>query len=72
VWEVERYDSLQRRRLEVKPGLTGLWQISGRKDTGFDYMVQKDIEYVERQGLWTDLRIIRRTIPCLLSGKGAR
>lgn len=70
--EYERYDSRQRRRLEVKPGLTGLWQVSGRKDTDFDFMVQKDIEYIECQSLTFDLRILLKTIPVVLMGKGAR
>ena len=70
--EYKRYDNLQRRRLEVKPGLTGLWQVSGRKDTDFDFMVKKDIEYIEQQSLGLDLRILLKTIPAVLIGKGAR
>lgn len=70
--EYNRYNSLQRRRLEAKPGLTGLWQISGRKDTDFDFMVQKDIEYIESQSFAFDLRILLKTIPVVLMGKGAR
>jgi lipopolysaccharide/colanic/teichoic acid biosynthesis glycosyltransferase len=70
--EYARYDRRQRRRLEVKPGLTGLWQVSGRKDTDFDFMVQKDIEYIEQQSLRFDLQILLKTIPVVLTGKGAR
>ena len=70
--EYERYNGLQKRRLEAKPGLTGLWQISGRKDTDFDFMVQKDIEYIESQSFAFDLRILLKTIPVVLMGKGAR
>lgn len=70
--EYERYDVNQQRRLEAKPGLTGLWQVSGRKDTDFDFMVQKDLEYIEHQSLGYDLRILLKTIPVVLMGKGAR
>jgi lipopolysaccharide/colanic/teichoic acid biosynthesis glycosyltransferase len=70
--EYERYDAQQKRRLEAKPGLTGLWQVSGRKDTDFDFMVQKDLEYIEKQSLGYDLRILLKTIPVVLMGKGAR
>jgi lipopolysaccharide/colanic/teichoic acid biosynthesis glycosyltransferase len=70
--EYNRYDGAQKRRLEVKPGLTGLWQISGRKDTDFDFMVQKDIEYIERQSFGFDLQILLKTIPVVFLGKGAR
>lgn len=70
--EYERYDNLQRRRLEAKPGLTGLWQVSGRKDTDFDFMVKKDIEYIEHQSLGLDLRILLKTIPVVFIGRGAR
>jgi lipopolysaccharide/colanic/teichoic acid biosynthesis glycosyltransferase len=70
--EYERYDERQRLRLGVKPGLTGLWQVSGRKDTDFNFMVKKDIEYIERQSFGFDLRILLKTIPVVLRGKGAR
>jgi lipopolysaccharide/colanic/teichoic acid biosynthesis glycosyltransferase len=70
--EYEQYDDLQKRRLEAKPGLTGLWQVSGRKDTDFDFMVQKDIEYIEQQSFAFDVRILLKTIPVVLMGKGAR
>ncbi len=70
--EYERYDHRQKRRLQVKPGLTGLWQVSGRKDTDFDFMVRKDIEYIQRQSFAFDMRILLKTIPVVLLGKGAR
>lgn len=70
--EYERYNDQQRRRLEVKPGITGLWQVSGRKDTDFDFMVKKDIEYIEHQSFSLDLHILLKTIPAVLVGKGAR
>jgi lipopolysaccharide/colanic/teichoic acid biosynthesis glycosyltransferase len=70
--EYERYNSQQKRRLDAKPGLTGLWQVSGRKDTDFDFMVQKDIEYIQRQSFALDMLILLKTIPVVLIGKGAR
>jgi lipopolysaccharide/colanic/teichoic acid biosynthesis glycosyltransferase len=70
--EFARYNEMQRRRLEVKPGLTGLWQVSGRKDTDFNFMIEKDLEYIAHQSLGYDLRILLKTIPVVLMGKGAR
>jgi exopolysaccharide biosynthesis polyprenyl glycosylphosphotransferase len=69
--EVVRYDEWHRRRLEVKPGLTGLWQVLGRSDTSFDEMVRLDIYYAENWSPGMDLRIMIETIPAVLSGKGA-
>jgi lipopolysaccharide/colanic/teichoic acid biosynthesis glycosyltransferase len=59
------------RRLEAKPGLTGLWQVSGRSDTTFEEMVRLDIYYVEHWSVLMDLRILLQTIPTVLSGRGA-
>jgi lipopolysaccharide/colanic/teichoic acid biosynthesis glycosyltransferase len=70
--EYARYDRRQKRRLEVKPGLTGLWQVSGRKDTDFNFMVEKDLEYIEKRNFYLDLCILIRTVPAVLMGKGAR
>lgn len=69
--EVERYEHWHRRRLEVTPGLTGLWQVLGRSDTSFDEMVRLDIYYAENWSPGMDLRIMLQTIPAVLSGKGA-
>jgi exopolysaccharide biosynthesis polyprenyl glycosylphosphotransferase len=69
--EVAHYDDWHRRRLEVKPGLTGLWQVLGRSDTSFDEMVRLDIYYAENWSPGMDLRIMIETIPAVLSGKGA-
>lgn len=57
--------------LQVKPGLTGMWQISGRNDTAYTRRVAADAYYARHQSLWLDLRIILLTIPAVLSGKGA-
>ncbi len=70
--EVARYERWQRRRLLVKPGLTCTWQVSGRSELTFDRWMQLDLEYIDRWSLWNDVRIILRTIPAVLLGRGAR
>ena len=69
--EVAQYDTWARHRLRVLPGLTGLWQVSGRSDLGFDEMVMLDTFYVSNWSLGLDLRILLQTIPTVLSGRGA-
>lgn len=69
--EVEHYSSWHRKRLRVRPGLTGLWQVSGRSELPFEDMVRLDIYYIENWSLWMDFRIILRTIPTVLFGSGA-
>jgi exopolysaccharide biosynthesis polyprenyl glycosylphosphotransferase len=69
--EVEKYEEWHMRRLEVSPGLTGLWQVSGRSEIPFDEMVMLDIYYIENWSLGLDLSILLRTIPAVLSGGGA-
>jgi len=69
--EVDRYLPWHMRRLAAKPGLTGLWQVSGRSDTTFEEMVRLDIYYVEHWSVLMDLRILLQTIPTVLSGRGA-
>ncbi len=69
--EVSNYESWQRKRLRVKPGMTGLWQVSGRSDLSFDEMCLLDIYYIENWSLWLDVRIILRTIPLFFLGRGA-
>jgi exopolysaccharide biosynthesis polyprenyl glycosylphosphotransferase len=72
--EVRRFDDLaHRRRLSVKPGITCLWQISGRnKVSDFNDWVRLDLEYIDNWSLWLDLKILWRTIPIVLLGSGAR
>lgn len=67
----KRYQSWQMERLEVKPGLTGLWQVSGRSDVEFDERVLLDIEYIEKQSFWLDLQILFRTFESVVRGHGA-
>ncbi|XSG74584.1 sugar transferase [Herpetosiphon llansteffanensis] len=69
--EVAQYQEWHYRRLEVTPGLTGLWQASGRSNTTFDDMVRLDIYYTEHWSLWLDVRIMIMTIPAVLFGRGA-
>ncbi len=69
--EVAQYQDWQRKRLEIQPGITGLWQVSGRSDLTFDEMVMLDIYYGENWSLGADIRIMLRTIPQILFGDGA-
>ena len=69
--EVAQYDERAMRRLSVKPGLTGYWQVSGRSDTTFDDMVDLDLKYIEECGVATDLKVIARTVVVMFTGKGA-
>lgn len=71
-YEVECYDSWHRRRLlEVKPGITGLWQVCGRSRTKFDDMVRLDLQYARAWSIWLDLKILFRTPRAVISGDGA-
>ncbi len=70
-YEVAQYQPWHRERLATLPGITGLWQISGRTALPFEDMIRLDIDYVRRQSLWLDLKIIILTIPAVLSGRGA-
>lgn len=64
-YEYELYESWHRKRFDSVPGLTGLWQVSGKNRTTFNEMVQLDIEYSQRSSLWLDLEIILKTLPAL-------
>ena len=68
--EVEGYDIWHRRRLSMKPGITGLWQIGARQEADFDRWVQTDLEYIDRWSFWLDLKIMARTIPAVLNREG--
>jgi lipopolysaccharide/colanic/teichoic acid biosynthesis glycosyltransferase len=69
--EVARYTLEERRRLDVTPGLTCLWQVSGRSNLPFPQQVQLDVQYIEEQSFWLDVRLLFRTVPAVLGGKGA-
>lgn len=69
--EVALYTLADRRRLAVKPGITCIWQISGRAEIDFPGQVQLDVRYIESRTLWQDIKILCKTIPAVLSGTGA-
>ena len=71
-YEVEEYELRHRKRLDMKPGITGLWQVSGRNRLTFEEMVGIDLYYIENWSLWLDLKIILLTLPAILRGDGAR
>jgi lipopolysaccharide/colanic/teichoic acid biosynthesis glycosyltransferase len=69
--EVEAYEDWQLDRLEARPGITGLWQVSGRSELPFDEYVRLDLFYIENWSLSYDLFILAKTIPMLLAARGA-
>lgn len=69
--EVEKYEPWQRRRLEVTPGITCLWQISGRSRLGFNEWMRLDLQYIQHRSFKLDLKILLRTLPAVLSRDGA-
>jgi lipopolysaccharide/colanic/teichoic acid biosynthesis glycosyltransferase len=69
--EVALYTAADRRRLEVMPGLTCFWQIGGRAEIDFPEQVQLDVQYIESQNFWLDLKILFKTVPAVLLGRGA-
>jgi len=70
--EVDRYERWHRRRLSVKPGLTCIWQVSGRNEIDFEDWMKLDLAYIDQWSLWLDFKIFLRTIPAVLFGRGAR
>jgi lipopolysaccharide/colanic/teichoic acid biosynthesis glycosyltransferase len=71
--EVKNYDNWQRRRLSMRPGITCLWQVSGRnKITDFKEWMRLDLEYIDNWSLWLDFKILFQTIPTVLFGIGAK
>ncbi|MCX7938595.1 MAG: sugar transferase [Thermoflexales bacterium] len=70
-WLVERYQPWQRRRFAVPPGMTGWWQINGRSERPMHEHVEDDLYYIRNYSLWLDLFILLRTVPAVLSGRGA-
>jgi len=69
--EVDQYSLMDRKRLDVVPGITCIWQISGRADIAFPEQLELDLAYIESQSLWTDIKILFKTIPAVLTAKGA-
>jgi len=70
--EVANYDVWHRRRLSMKPGMTGLWQVDGRNEREFDRWVETDLEYIDTWSLWLDFKIIARTVPAVLAARVGR
>jgi lipopolysaccharide/colanic/teichoic acid biosynthesis glycosyltransferase len=71
IHQIEKEDFNQLKRLEVRPGITGLWQIRGRSDLSFARLVKWDLWYINNWSFWLDLNILFQTIPVVLKGKGA-
>lgn len=69
--EVNQYSLDDRRRLDVVPGITCIWQVSGRSEIPFDQQVQLDVEYIESHSIWLDIKLLLMTIPAVLFGRGA-
>lgn len=69
--EVEQYEPWQRRRLRMRPGLTCIWVLEGRSDVDFHRWIQLDLAYIDNWSLWLDCKIFFRTIPIVISGRGA-
>lgn len=69
--EVAQYSLAERRRLDVTPGLTCIWQVSGRSNIPFPQQVELDVEYIESQSIWLDIKLLLKTIPAVLLGRGA-
>lgn len=71
-YEVELYQFHHHDRLRTIPGITGWWQVRGRSATSFEEMVQMDVEYIQQQSMWLDIKIIVMTVTAVVYGKGAR
>jgi lipopolysaccharide/colanic/teichoic acid biosynthesis glycosyltransferase len=69
--EVAQYTLAERKRLHIKPGITCIWQVSGRSDIPFKEQVELDVRYIRNQGLWQDVMLLLKTVPAVLLGKGA-
>jgi exopolysaccharide biosynthesis polyprenyl glycosylphosphotransferase len=69
-YEIDHYQEWHKKRLAVKPGLTGLWQVSGRSTVPFDEMVMLDLYYIENWSLLLDMKIVMSTVPVMLAGSG--
>jgi lipopolysaccharide/colanic/teichoic acid biosynthesis glycosyltransferase len=69
-YEVDLYSSRDRMRLCGKPGLTGPWQVYGRNKVTFREMVEMDITYLQQQSIWMDIKLVAKTVPVMLQGRG--
>ena len=71
VREVKLYTLRDRQRLNVKPGITCIWQVSGRASIAFDGQVDLDLQYIQSRSIWMDIRLMLLTVPAVLLGRGA-
>lgn len=71
LWEAKAYDEWAKKRLNVLPGITGLWQVSGRAELTYQEMIDLDIFYIEHWSAGLDFKILAKTLPAILMGKGA-
>jgi lipopolysaccharide/colanic/teichoic acid biosynthesis glycosyltransferase len=69
--EVEKYDQWDINLLTVRPGITGLWQVSGRSDVSYEERVRLDMYYIRNWSIWLDLQILLQTVPVVIRGNGA-
>ena len=70
-YEVAHYQPRHMRRLAVRPGITGLWQVRGRSNVSFEEMIDMDLEYIDRRSLILEFRILVQTLPAVLARRGA-
>jgi lipopolysaccharide/colanic/teichoic acid biosynthesis glycosyltransferase len=71
LYEVDLYQEWHMRRFEVPPGITGLWQVRGRNRVSFDEMVRMDLEYIEHQSIWFDIKLLLQTPVAVMGARGA-
>lgn len=69
--EVQYYNARERQRLETNQGITCIWQVSGRSDIGFQDQVNLDLTYIQNESLWYDIKLLLKTLPAVITGKGA-
>jgi lipopolysaccharide/colanic/teichoic acid biosynthesis glycosyltransferase len=69
--DYKNYDLAHMRRLDVCPGLTGLWQVTARRDASFEKSMELDLDYIENWSFWLDLTILMKTVPEVLKASGA-
>ena len=68
---MDQYEWMDRKRLSIRPGITCIWQVSGRNDISFDEWMELDRQYIENWSAWLDVKILCKTIPVVLFGWGA-
>lgn len=69
--ELKKYDKWYINLLTVRPGLTGLWQVSGRSDVNYEERVRLDMHYIRNWSIWLDIQLLFQTLPAVLKGRGA-